>query len=82
MLYKYFPSDRVDVLEKLKIRFSPLQSLNDPFEQAPLIVLDKINGQTISEFSGELDEFWFHMDPSDKTEEHRKSFEKEKGGIS
>lgn len=31
-LYKYLPIDRIDVIEKLKIRMSPLLSLNDPFE--------------------------------------------------
>jgi hypothetical protein len=36
MLYKYLPSARVDVLKNLKIRFSPFESLNDPFEALPL----------------------------------------------
>lgn len=36
MLYKYFPVDRIDVLQNMKIRFSPLSSLNDPFESVPL----------------------------------------------
>lgn len=36
MLYKYLPSARVDVLRNLKIRFSPFESLNDPFEALPL----------------------------------------------
>ena len=34
MLYKYLPEDRVDVLENLRIRFTQLLSLNDPFEYA------------------------------------------------
>lgn len=32
-LYKYLPPERIDVLECLSIRISPLKSLNDPFEQ-------------------------------------------------
>lgn len=31
-LFKYLPLDRLDVLANLKIRFSQLSSLNDPFE--------------------------------------------------
>lgn len=36
MLYKYLPAERVDVLERMLIRFSPLKSLNDPFEYRPI----------------------------------------------
>jgi hypothetical protein len=36
MLFKYLPSIRVDVIKNLKIRFSPFESLNDPFESLPL----------------------------------------------
>jgi Protein of unknown function (DUF2971) len=44
MLYKYLPSDRVDVLESLKIRCSPLKALNDPFEIfLPIGVESEIN---------------------------------------
>lgn len=32
MLFKYLPAERIDVLENLRIRFTPLLSLNDPFE--------------------------------------------------
>lgn len=32
MLFKYLPPERIDVLYGLKIRFTPLLSLNDPFE--------------------------------------------------
>lgn len=32
MLYKYLPEERVDVLESFRVRFTPLLSLNDPFE--------------------------------------------------
>ncbi|EMP56956.1 hypothetical protein MSNKSG1_02816 [Marinobacter santoriniensis NKSG1] len=32
MLYKFLPPERVDVLEALRIRFTSVVSLNDPFE--------------------------------------------------
>lgn len=32
MLYKYLPPERVDVLTEQRLRFTPLLSLNDPFE--------------------------------------------------
>ena len=35
-LYKYLPAERVDVLAKLQIRFSPAISTNDAFELKPL----------------------------------------------
>lgn len=37
ILYKYCPPARVDVLEKLKIRFTPPGSFNDPFEFRPVL---------------------------------------------
>lgn len=36
-LYKYLPPERVDVLEKLQIRFSPALSVNDAFELRPVV---------------------------------------------
>ncbi|WP_052132451.1 DUF2971 domain-containing protein [Vibrio variabilis] len=32
MYFKYLPAERLDVLQNLKIRFSPLSELNDPYE--------------------------------------------------
>jgi hypothetical protein len=37
LLYKYARPDRVDVLERLKIRFTQPEELNDPFECAPFV---------------------------------------------
>ncbi len=76
MLYKYLPSERVDVLEKLKIRFSPLLSLNDPFENLPLIEMGKEKQECIAESNKGLDEFWFNTDESEKTEENKQFLEK------
>ena len=51
MLFKYLPAERIDVLENLKIRFSPLGSLNDPFEAQPLIDLGEEREQQINTIS-------------------------------
>lgn len=34
MLFKYLPPERIDVLRETRIRFTPLLSLNDPFEHS------------------------------------------------
>jgi len=78
MLYKYLPSKRVDVLENLKIRFSPLPSLNDPFEHLPLIEMGKAKEDLISEVIEGLDELWSNTDDIEKTEENRKLLEQTK----
>ena len=41
--YKYLPPQRVDILENLKIRFTQVSALNDPFEGLPAVLAD---GQT------------------------------------
>ena len=51
MLYKYLSDERVDVLENLKIRFSPFTSLNDPFKACPLIDISK----EIVEYEADID---------------------------
>jgi len=43
-LYKYFPPERIDSLEALEVAFSPLCTLNDPFEGRP-----EIHGLTTGE---------------------------------
>jgi hypothetical protein len=37
--YKYVPPKRVDILENLKIRFTQVSALNDPFESFPAVRL-------------------------------------------
>lgn len=37
LLYKYFSAERLDVITKSKLRFSPLSAFNDPFEGRPNI---------------------------------------------
>jgi hypothetical protein len=36
-LYKYVPSERLDVLRNLRIRFTQPSAQNDPFEFRPLV---------------------------------------------
>jgi hypothetical protein len=75
MLFKYLPSERVDVLENLKIRFSPLMSLNDPFECQPLVDMRNERDQFLEETLRDLDELWEKTDSNEKTEENRKILE-------
>ena len=35
ILYKYFPAERIDILENLQIRFTQPNAMNDPFEARP-----------------------------------------------
>lgn len=37
MLYKYLSPERIDVIQNMKIRFTPVVSLNDPFEFSMMI---------------------------------------------
>lgn len=46
MLFKYLPPERIDVLQKLQIRFSPFESLNDPFESLPLFKSKQVDELT------------------------------------
>ena len=39
-LFKYLPPERIDVLENLRVRFTPPVVFNDPFESRPHIVYD------------------------------------------
>lgn len=76
MLYKYLPYDRVDVLENLKIRFSPLISLNDPFECQPLVDMTNESNLFLQNMCKDLDALWEQTNTKEKTEENRRIFEK------
>ncbi|MDW5287104.1 DUF2971 domain-containing protein [Alteromonas macleodii] len=78
MLFKYLPAERIDVLENLKIRFSPLGSLNDPFEAQPLIDLGEEREQQINTISINLEALWERTPDDEKTEENRALLESEK----
>lgn len=81
MLFKYLSSERVDVLENLKIRFSPLMSLNDPFECQPLVDIRSERSQFLEKTLQDLDRLWEKTDISEKTEENRKIFEGTRGKL-
>lgn len=40
-LYKYLPPERLDVLSGLRIRFTQVSALNDPFESLPAATIEK-----------------------------------------
>lgn len=75
------PLDRIDVLESLSIRFSPLKSLNDPFEELTLIDISDKKERLKHEFIKEIDDI-YDSDISDRTEEDRLIMETEKSKMS
>ncbi|GGO74654.1 DUF2971 domain-containing protein [Bowmanella pacifica] len=78
MLFKYLPVDRLDVIENLKIRFSPLRSLNDPFEAYPLVNISEDINPVINQTLREFDECWARAPESEKTKENRNLYEEMK----
>lgn len=78
MLYKYMPYERVDVLEKLKIRFSPLPSLNDPFEVLPLIDMSSKHEELVAEIEKDLEDLWESTEEQEQTKENRQILEQVK----
>ncbi len=81
MLYKYMPCERVDVLEKLKIRFSPLPSLNDPFESKPLIDITVERNELVSDMETNIEELWSNTSSHVKTEANRRMLERKKNEL-
>lgn len=80
MLYKYLPFDRVDVIEHLGIRFSPPQSLNDPFEELCLIDMQTEKNKLEAIMLSELEDEW-EKDGTEQTEENRGQLEACKHGM-
>ena len=81
MLFKYLPPERVDVLENLRIRFSPLRSLNDPFESMPLVDTTEQREQLVQETLQELDELWTNAHQDDKTDDNFRQLEEARAGA-
>lgn len=81
MLYKYLPTNRIDVVENLRIRFTPLLSLNDPFEYLPLIDISPEINSLSTEVILESEELWDKIDISEKTESNRQLWEQTKGKL-
>ena len=67
MLYKYLPPERIDVLKNLKIRFSPLGSLNVPFEALPLVDLSEEKQKIHDRMEKDLKEYWDNLEEKEKT---------------
>lgn len=79
-LFKYLPSDRVDVLENLKIRFTQLSSLNDPHEMFHSVdVVTELDKVLISSIN-ELNDIWDDMSGDDK-KKHEKEYRQTLGDI-
>ena len=72
MLFKYLPRERIDVLENLSIRFSPLLSLNDPFEQSPLIDMKVERKELQLDVESEMKELINTATEEEKTDEFYK----------
>ncbi len=81
MLYKYLPPERIDVLKNLKIRFSPLGSLNDPFEALPLVDLSEEKQKIHDRMEKDLKEYWDNLEEKEKTDEEKKEIEKARNKI-
>jgi len=71
MLYKYLPSERIDVVENLKIRFSPLKSLNDPYETFPSIDVSLRATISIEKLYKEIDDECGKLPKTEQTESKR-----------
>lgn len=81
MLFKYLPPERKDVLENLCIRFTPLRSLNDPFESLPLVDTTEHQEQLVKEAVKELDELWANAREEDKTEANLQELKEVRNGT-
>ena len=81
VLYKYLPIERLDVIENLKIRFSPLKSLNDPFESLPLVDAEAKVELAVNELLAELEQLWENTPVHEKTPENLKLLEENKAAV-
>jgi hypothetical protein len=81
MLYKYLPTDRLNVIEDLKIRFSPLRSLNDPFESSPLIDASFEKEFLREKIETESEALWDKASPEEQNVENRKFLDKIKAEL-
>lgn len=70
MLYKYLGPERVDVMHSLSIRFSPLLSLNDPFESLPLVDVSSAKEMLLSKTNSDSEVLWEKTDEDKKTDEN------------
>jgi len=82
MLFKYLPIERLDVIEKLSIRFSPFKSLNDPFESFPLIQVPENTDGTFDRMLADnlkgMDDIWENALEEERTPKNKSLFENSK----
>ncbi|UQA50935.1 DUF2971 domain-containing protein [Vibrio sp. ED002] len=75
MLFKFLPEERVDVIRDLRIRFSPLSSLNDPFEQMPHVDMSTAQLKAVEDIKTRMSELWLRTDADEKTQENKNFFD-------
>lgn len=69
VLYKYFPPERIDVLQDLRIRFSQPRIYNDPFELRP-VASSAITEEQFNNIMPVL--IGYHGEPKEAVDETRK----------
>lgn len=75
MLYKYLPSNRLEVLENLEIRFTQPRALNDPFESSPLLDISSETKDDIEQIERGVQDLWENASTEDKTPENHKKLQ-------
>lgn len=78
LLYKYLDPNRTDVLSNLKIRFSQVKSLNDPFESLPLINMQAELEKQKESINNEFDKLWDELEEHEKTQKTKKGIERKR----
>lgn len=70
-LFKYLPLSRLDVIDNLKIRFSPLSSLNDPYEIYHSIDISQEINEVIKEGIDECESLWNSLTQTEQFEQKK-----------
>jgi len=78
LLFKYLPIERIDVIQNLKIRFTPLISLNDPFEALPLVDLSDVESELMLSIEKDAEELWNSAAKHEQTKENKLLLEEQK----
>jgi hypothetical protein len=75
-MFKFLPAERVDVIRDLRIRFSPLGSLNDPYEELPFIDMENITATSVADIEDGMKRLWDRTPDEEKTAENKSTLEK------
>ncbi|WP_432745900.1 DUF2971 domain-containing protein [Methylobacter sp. G7] len=81
MLYKYLPAKRLDVLKSLKIRFTQLRALNDPFEALPLINTNSETEAFIEQMELDAQDLWKNQFPEEQSPENYETLQNTIGNL-